>query len=191
MSDLPQSTVSEVAEDLIQGGKSLTYIVGKGRGPVSGRGRQVYEMAKLMLSARYIPIVGEGKARWNNVHIADLSDVFLLLVEAAVAQKQDPELWGARAYYLTENGEHVWGELATFVGERAQALSFVGKLEKLTLSRSQALEQAGFEAESWGMNSRGKADRAKKILGWRPHQPSLENDVDEILRSEKAAWDAR
>ena len=166
-------------------------IPGKGRGPVSGRGRQVYEMAKLMLSAQYIPIVGEGKARWNSVHIADLSGVYLLLVEAAVAKKQDPELWGARAYYLTENGEHVWGELAEFVGQRAQALGFVGQLEKCNLTRAKALEQAGFEAESWGMNSRGRAERARKVLGWKPHQPSLEDDVDEILKSEKVALDAR
>jgi nucleoside-diphosphate-sugar epimerase len=148
-------------------------------------------MAKLILSSQYIPIVGEGKARWNSVHIADLSDVYLLLVEAAVAKKQDPELWGARAYYLTENGEHVWGQLAEFVGKRAQALGFVGQLEKRTLTRERALEQAGFEAESWGMNSRGKAERARKTLGWQPHQVSLEDDVDEILKSEQAALDAR
>jgi nucleoside-diphosphate-sugar epimerase len=148
-------------------------------------------MAKLMLSAHYIPIVGEGKARWNNVHVTDLSDVYLLLVEAAVAQKQDPELWGARAYYLAENGEHVWGELAEFAGKRAQALGFVEHLEKRTLCRAKALEQAGFEAESWGMNSRGRAGRARKILGWQPHQPSLEDDMDEILNSEKTALGAR
>ena len=54
-----------------------------------------------------------------------------------------------------------------------------------------ALEQAGFEAESWGMNSRGKAERAKKVLAWQPHQQSLEDEVDVILKSEKAALDAR
>lgn len=80
--------------------------IGTGRGPISGRSRQCYELAKLILTGNYVPVVGEGKARWNNVHVHDLSQVYLLLAERAIAGGHDSEIWGAKGYYLTENGEH-------------------------------------------------------------------------------------
>lgn len=125
-------------------------MTGRGRGPVSGRSRQVYEMAKLILSAKYIPVVGEGKARWNNVHVADLADLYVLLCEAAVARNMGSGVWGQRGYYLAENGEHLWSDIAKEIGEEAKKMGYVKSLETKTLSREAALEQAGFEAESWG-----------------------------------------
>lgn len=159
-------------------------IYGTGRGPVSGRGRQTYELAKLILDKQFIPIIGKGKARWNNIHVADLSDVYLLLVEAAVAGKNSPGLWGGDVYYLTENGEHIWADLARFIGKRAHELGYTGSLQEDSLSKDAALDQAGFEAVSWGWNSRGKAQRARKVLDWKPSRRSIEEEVDEILERE-------
>jgi nucleoside-diphosphate-sugar epimerase len=110
----------------------------------------VYELSKLILSANYIPIIGEGKARWNNVHVADLSDLYVLLCEAAVAQKLDAEIWGPRGYYLAENGEHLWSDIAKMIGKQAEQMGYIKSPETKTLSRDAALDQAGFEAESWG-----------------------------------------
>ena len=96
-------------------------IYGPGRGPTSSRGRQVYELASFILKERYCPRIGKGMSRWNNVHVHDLSRVFELLVQAALdsGSHNDPEIWGARGYYLTENGEHVWGDLSVAMGEEA------------------------------------------------------------------------
>lgn len=158
---------------------------GKGKGPVATRSRQAYELAKLILQSEYIPIVGGGKARWNNVHVQDLSDLFLLLTEAAEARKLDKGLWGENGYYLVENGEHYWSHLAESMGAEAEKLGFVkGKLEKKSLSKDAAIDQAGFEAVSWGWNSRGKAERARKLLGWSPSAPSIEQEIPNILRDE-------
>lgn len=158
--------------------------LGTGRGPVSGRSRQVYELAKLILSAQYIPIVGEGKARWNNIHVADLSNVYLLLCEAAVSKRLEADLWGGNVYYLVERDEHLWSDIAVQIGQEVEKKGYGKSLEKKTLSREAALEQAGFEAESWGMNSRGKALRARKVLGWKPSAPSLEESIPEIVQKE-------
>ncbi|KAJ4390723.1 hypothetical protein N0V93_004321 [Gnomoniopsis smithogilvyi] len=159
-------------------------IYGKGRGPVSGRGRQVYEMAKLILTGKYIPIIGAGKSRWNNVHIEDLSDVFELLVEAAVRKDLFDELWGAKGYMLIENGEHVWSDLARKMGKEAERSGYVESLEERPLDKETALNQAGFEAVSWGLNSRGRGLRAKKFLGWQPKQHSLEDELPVIVQQE-------
>ncbi|KAI8186738.1 hypothetical protein K4K56_005317 [Colletotrichum sp. SAR 10_98] len=164
-------------------------IYGEGRGPVSGRGRQVYELATFVLKEGYSPRIGKGLARWNNVHVHDLSVVFELLVEAALdpSRKDDKEIWGAHGYFFTENGEHVWGDLATLVGKEAHKQGFIkgGEPEVRGLSYDEAVKSsAGFEAASWGLNSRAAAIRAKKVLGWKPQEKSLQDEVPTIVKSE-------
>jgi nucleoside-diphosphate-sugar epimerase len=162
-------------------------IYGKGRGPISGRGRQVYEMAKLILEKGYAPIVGKGKARWTNVHVYDLSEVFVSLVEAAAKKDLNEEIWGAKGYMFIENGEHVWADLSRSVAKKAAELGYIEKDPKdQQLEKQEALDVAGFEAVSWGLNSRAKGLRAKKVLGWKPTHPSLEDTVESILKDEKA-----
>lgn len=163
----------------------LTRPQGKGRGPVSGRGRQVYELAKLILSKGYIPIIGEGKARWNNVHVHDLSDLYLSLCNKAASQDSSEDLWGPKGYLLAENGEHVWSDLARLIAKQAAEQKMISSPQEGSLTKDKALEQAGFEAVSWGLNSRGKAGRARKFLGWSPSRLSLEDEVPAILNQER------
>ncbi|KAK3074266.1 hypothetical protein LTR53_003427 [Teratosphaeriaceae sp. CCFEE 6253] len=161
-------------------------IYGKGRGPISVRSRQAYELTKLILNEKYIPVIGAGKARWNHIHVADLAQLFLLLVEAAVAQKTDAELWGAKGYYLCESGEHVWTELAEKIAKDAEEAGYVKHLEKKPLAKQAALDAAGFEAISWGLNSRGKAIRAGKLLGWKPESPDIFEESPKFVQDEYA-----
>lgn len=142
-------------------------------------------MAKLMLTGKYIPIVGAGKSRWNNVHIEDLSEVFDLLVEAAVRRDLSDEIWGPKGYMLIENGEHTWSDLARKMGQEAQNLGYVGPLDERSLSKEAALNQAGFEAVSWGLSSRGRGLRAKKFLDWNPKMHSLEAELPNIIQKEQ------
>lgn len=167
-------------------------IYGRGRGPSHTRSRQAYELAHLILTGGYVPIIGQGKARWNNVHVADLAQLFVLLTEAAVSGKTDSELWNETGYYLVENGEHVWADLARSMGKKAVELGFLqGELEEKTLEKDKAIDQAGFEAVSWGFNSRGKAERAKKVVGWEPKAPGIEETIEEILKDEKSRIDKK
>ena len=164
-------------------------IFGPGRGPSSGRGRQVYELASFILKEQCCPRIGKGLSRWNNVHVHDLSRVFELLVRAALdpGSRNDTEIWGARGYYLTENGEHVWGDLSVAMGEEAFQQGYIkgGKPELRAWSIDEAVKSpAGFEAASWGMNSRGVAARAKKVLGWKAQERSLSEELPDIVRSE-------
>lgn len=130
------------------------------------------------------PIIGAGQSIWNNVHVHDLSDVYALLVDAALAGRTDDGLWGAKAYYLTENGEHCWGELARATAETAAKLGFLSEAKAEPIDLESAKEYAGFESLSWGMNSHGRSQRARELLGWRPHRPSLLDELSEILQSE-------
>ncbi|KAK8050493.1 hypothetical protein PG994_012223 [Apiospora phragmitis] len=81
------------------------------------------------------PSSAGGRARWNHVHVADLSEAFRLLVEQAVAssigeegnkRQDDKEMWGAWGYYFVESGEHVWGELARGMAGTAFEMGLLG-----------------------------------------------------------------
>ncbi|KAJ5641381.1 hypothetical protein N7490_005381 [Penicillium lividum] len=159
-------------------------IYGRGRGPCSQRGRQVYALAKVTLQLQRGPIIGAGQSIWNNVHIHDLSDVHSLLVDAAIAGWTDHGLWGAGAYYLTDNGEHVWGELAQQTADAATKLGYLPEAKAEPIDLDSAKRYAGFESLSWGMNSRGRARRARKILGWKPSRPNLVAELPAIIQSE-------
>jgi hypothetical protein len=43
----------------------------------------------------------------------------------------------------------------------------------------------------WGYNSLSQAVRARKLLGWTPHAPALEEEVEEILNIEKQRLDGK
>lgn len=162
-------------------------IYGVGRGPVSGRGRQAYELTSLILKDGYAPIIGQGQAHWDNVHIHDLSEVYALLLDAAIDKNFSDEIWGEKGYFFVANGRHVWGDLSRLIAKKAAEQGLIKKdFEEKKLSKDEAWEVADFQALSWGLNSQGKAERAKKVLGWTPKEQSLEDEVPEIIEQEKA-----
>ena len=116
--------------------------------------------------------------------MADLSDVYLLLAEKAAAKDTSDELWGEKGYIFTENGEHVWSDLSRKISSEAAKLGYIKDPKEGALGKDEAIEQAGFEAVSWGLNSRGKAERARQYLGWKPKQHSIEDEVPTILKEE-------
>jgi hypothetical protein len=115
-----------------------------------------------------------------------LSDLLVLLVEAAVANKPelDSKIWGKEGYFLAENGHHVWGDLSKQVGEVACERGYIKEKGVTAMSPDEASKQAGFEALSWGMNSKGYAKRARKYLGWNPKGRSLKDEIPDIVDGE-------
>lgn len=113
-----------------------------------------------------------------------MSDVYALLVNAAVAGQNDDGIWGPKAYYLTENGEHLWGDMAQSTAEAAAKLGLIPEAKAEPIDLESAKQYAGFESLSWGLNSRGRALRARKLLGWEPSCPSLLEELPQIVQSE-------
>ncbi|GKZ33127.1 hypothetical protein AbraIFM66950_002909 [Aspergillus brasiliensis] len=162
---------------------SPVTVYGQGRGPCSQRSRQIYELATLTLQSQNVPIIGRGLSIGSNIHIVDLTSLFVILFEKALS-KHDDGLWGSEAYYLSENGEHCWAEVARSIGQICVAEGFIPSTEEVAFSFEEAQQYAGFEAASWGLNMRCRASRARRLLGWQPSAPSLESELRDIVKGE-------
>jgi len=164
-------------------------IYGTGRGAGNVYSRQLNVLAKQTLKLGMAPIVGKGLSEWDNVHVTDLSDLFVLLVERAATwtdaqSSDDKEIWGEKGYFFAENGHHVWGELSKTVAGVAKQKGLIDKEATIPLSKDKVFEVGGFEGLSWGLNSRGIAKRASKFLGWKPTGPTLEEAIAEVMDGE-------
>lgn len=164
-------------------------IYGDGRGPGNKSSRQVPVLVKTALKTGQTPQIGRGLAEWNHVHVNDLATLFVLLTEAAI--KNDPsldaKLWGKEGYYLAENGNHVWGEVSKWVAADAYKKGYIKTEELKPMGTEEAEKTAGFEALSWGLNSRGQAKRAREYLGWKPVGRSLKDEIPYMIDAEAKA----
>jgi nucleoside-diphosphate-sugar epimerase len=135
---------------------SLIYGIGRG---VNRRSLQVPFLVDNAREQSVVQIVGRGVNRWSNVHIDDVAELYLLALEKAPAG----------AFYFAENGEASFAE----IGEAIAARLALGPVESLP---------AGLAAERWGesrayytfgSNSRVRAKRARRELGWTPRHTSV------------------
>lgn len=81
-------------------------IYGKGRGLVNQRSIQIPELVRVTIQNKMGFQVGQGLSTWSNVHIADISQIFLKLVEKA-ANGEDGPFWNGNGLYFAENGAMV------------------------------------------------------------------------------------
>ena len=165
-------------------------IYGVGRGPGNQRSIQVPDLIKGILQKGHGFKVNTGKTRWSNVHVFDLSDLYLKLVENGAAGGSlaewpgKPAIWGAEAYFFSENGEHVWGEVSQEIASEAYKQGFLksDEVKSFTAEEAGAVRQHG--QALWGCNSRSRATRAREALKWKPSAPSIEDEMKGAVESE-------
>lgn len=89
-------------------------IYGPGRGPGNTRSIQAYDMAKWTLQNGFAPVIGTGRTEWDQIHVHDLADLFVALVDATQdsALRESTEIFGEKGYHFCENGSFTWGDLA-------------------------------------------------------------------------------
>ncbi|GAB7360157.1 hypothetical protein MBLNU230_g7920t1 [Neophaeotheca triangularis] len=157
-------------------------IYGPGRGPSNQRSMQIPELSRATLERGHGIVVGEGKTRWGNVHVHDLSDLYLKLTEEAAAGGSTaewpgkPSLWGKEGYYLAVGAEHAWSDIARRIVKTAEALGFVWGEEVKAVSAEEADQISPWASALWGANSRAEAVRAKELLRWQPKYQAIEDE---------------
>ena len=109
---------------------------------------------------------GRGDNIWSNVHIDDLVRLYLLAIASAPAG----------AFYFAENGENSMRELCEAI---SRMLGFGGRTDPMTIEEAATEWGESSAHDTMGSNSRVRASRARRELGWTPAAPSL---IDEIER---------
>ncbi|KAL3958885.1 hypothetical protein ACCO45_007047 [Purpureocillium lilacinum] len=144
-------------------------IYGVGTGAANTRSRQVPSLARTTLSKGFAPIIGQGKTEWDHVHSDDLGELYVKLVDATQdpSKRDNPDIFGPHAYFFAENGSHKWADVAQWIAEEAKKQGYLPEAQtKLVSEKDIVMMEDG--SVSWGRNSKGVAERARKYLGWKP-----------------------
>jgi len=159
-------------------------IYGIGSGPVNRISIQIPILIKLDIKVGKGVYLGEGTSIWNNLHIDDLVDFYLLLLKHALAaDTRATQTSPYSKFYFVIGGTHVWGEVARDV---AKILHKHGALPSPDAESMSVTDASKFEpfAIAVATNSNGSAVRAKS-LGWapkrKPFHDCLEAEVVEYL----------
>jgi hypothetical protein len=136
------------------------------------------------------------------VHVDDLSDAFILLVEEALKPNGGGAQWGDEGYYFAEAGEFVslapwktfpdqgkltmyqkWGDVSTAISKimANQGLIKSAEVDKLTVAEASALHP--WAPLIWGGNARSRSDRLHK-LGWKPQKQNLYESLPSMISEE-------
>lgn len=128
-------------------------------------------------------LVGKGENVWHEIHVQDLSNLYLALGDAAAAGG-GKATWNDEGYYLAENGSFVWGDIQRETAKQAHLQKFIDSpnVDSLDLDEVKKIHPLGHYL--WGSNSRGRALRARKLLGWSPQKPRLISLIPEIVARE-------
>ncbi|XDG08364.1 hypothetical protein ABKA04_007979 [Annulohypoxylon sp. FPYF3050] len=181
---LPDTAIHRDVDKIVLGANSPSVktlivgpptIYGQGRGPLNTRSIQVPGLIEYTLTHGYAPIQAPGLTEWDNVHIHDLGDFFVLAVDAALdsSKNNNPEIYGPKAYFFLENGMHRWADVS-------RAIAVEAARQKL-IPEPIAKE---IDFPNFGTNSKSVAARAKKYLGWTPKSPSLPDTLPETVTLE-------
>ncbi|KAK9369906.1 hypothetical protein V1509DRAFT_386126 [Lipomyces kononenkoae] len=168
-------------------------IYGTGAGKVNSRSQQIPFLIQVASVLKKNAVFGSGKAAWNNVHINDLTDLYVILLATYVS---DPKKlsYNNEGYYFAENGKHTWKALTAALDaplvkydiiapENTAKVGTSHELHYTDAELKSALDPTSYTLASWMYctNSLGDATRARK-LGWVPKQPDMYSTLDEEVK---------
>nr|WP_295873371.1 NAD-dependent epimerase/dehydratase family protein [uncultured Chitinophaga sp.] len=135
-----------------------TMIYGTGTG-IKKDSAQVPMLTEAAREAGHGVHIGAGENRWSNVHIEDLANLYLLVLEQAPSG----------SFYYAENGILSLKEIAVAI---SKSLGFGGKTASITIE--EAIRRWGMEGAHFGLGSNSIVSSvAAHQLGWLPVHNNL------------------
>jgi nucleoside-diphosphate-sugar epimerase len=134
-------------------------------------------------------MIGPGESAWNSIHIADLVDAYIILLDQLLSAygpdakpnaEPSPYLTtGREGYYFTEDGLYSGRQVFEKIGEILYKKGVL-KSPKVTSFTDDEVESDPFGPFSWfvASYSNSKAERLRK-MGWKPHRPNLLDSFEE------------
>ncbi|GAA6006858.1 hypothetical protein JCM10207_009117 [Rhodosporidiobolus poonsookiae] len=132
-------------------------------------------------------LVGEYQNTWPLVHTDDLTALYELVFDAALAGKDAGN--GREGFYNAANGQYVGKEAAVKVGEELYKRKIAATAEPAPFTEEELKANYGAYANFAGTNSRAIAERSYR-LGWAPKHDkasflnSLDYEVETIYAEE-------
>ncbi|XID74435.1 NAD-dependent epimerase/dehydratase family protein [Alkanindiges sp. WGS2144] len=114
-----------------------------------------------------VRIVGQGINRWSNVHIQDVVDLYLLVI-------QQPK---AGTLFFVENGEASFAEIAQSIARRLN----LGEVQSWTVEEATAHWGFAHAHYSFGSNSRVRGNNARNLLNWHPKHNSVQQWIEQDM----------
>jgi len=128
--------------------------------------------------------IGKGTNLWNNVHIDDLTTLYIIVLKHALEiTKTGIKRSPYESFYTACAYEHCWGDIAKRLGTILHKRGVVDTAE----CKSIKLEEAP-SLLAVSTNSRAVSEAGKK-LGWKPQRKPIEEylkeDVEGVLEAHK------
>ena len=175
-------------------------IYGIGTGLFNRTSIQIPTLIRAALKRKKAETIGPGEATWDSVHIIDLVDAYMILLDqllAAYGPDAKPDAkpnsyltTGRQGYYLVENGRHSWRQLADKIGKILYEKGIAAS-PNVTSFPENEVESALLGPLSWlilGSQSNSKGSRLRE-LGWKPQRSnvldSIEEQVDALVNDVK------
>lgn len=141
-----------------------TLIYGRGIGVDSSS----VQIPRLIAQAKQTGVarhVGRGLNVWSHVHITDVVDLYLLALEHAPAG----------SLFYAENGE---ASMKSAVEAMSRMLGLGGGTSDWPIEDAVTVLGPGAHL-TFGSNSRARADKARRVLGWEPKGPPLLHEIEQ------------
>ncbi|KAL2813383.1 hypothetical protein BJX63DRAFT_394273 [Aspergillus granulosus] len=158
-------------------------IYGQGQGPVSQRSVQIPELARVAIQTGTAIQVGKGDSTWSNVHVSDVSHIFVKLVEKAV-QGENDGLWNKDGLYFAGNTALSFKQISEKVALAANGLGLIDSSSVKEVDHEEADKLSSHGAVLWGTNAKQNSQRARQLLGWEPNGKSLEEEIPNTVKVE-------
>ncbi|CAL1716972.1 unnamed protein product [Somion occarium] len=135
----------------------------------NSRSQQIPQLVKASLDRGQAGVVGKGASLWPNVHIDDVSDLYIILFDAVTANS-DKLGHGLNGFHFGENGEHRWYDISRAIGQAFVEFGISGDPEPTSFTEEELDKYFGSEElanANVGSNSRCRSNRGRSI-GWKP-----------------------
>ncbi|MBO9536282.1 NAD-dependent epimerase/dehydratase family protein [Herbaspirillum sp.] len=144
-----------------------TLIYGHGTG-LQPDSVQIPALVKQARQSGVLRLVGRGINRWATVHLDDVCALYQLALERP----------GTRGFYFAENGESSYADMGQAIARRLG----IDRIEHLSEEAAIALWGLNMGRYSLGSNSRVRALRARRELGWQPRHASAVEWIEREMR---------
>ncbi|WVQ80908.1 hypothetical protein IAT38_003015 [Cryptococcus sp. DSM 104549] len=190
---LPQTAFFHSGDSIIakaaERGTISAYIVmsptvyGQGTGLGNKLSLQIPAYVRYAKRTGQAAYIGKGENVWGNVHVQDLSDLYLLLLSYSLSNPLStaaaPASHGWSNLIYAGLNTHSWGPIITLIGDLLYARGDV------KVPGAKSIEEG--DLYMFGTNSFMEVSEKAKALGWGQKQPGLEEAVRIALPVNKTA----